>query len=38
MKNNLLSEKSLFTQGTAYTPTHLHLCTYNATGDAGKFR
>lgn len=30
MKNNLLSEKLIYT-GDSLTPTHLHLCTYNAT-------
>lgn len=30
MKNNLLSEKLIYT-GESLTPTHLHLCTYNAT-------
>ena len=30
MKNNLLSEKLVYT-GDSQTPTHLHLCTYNAT-------
>lgn len=30
MKNNLLSEKLVYT-GDSVTPTHLHLCTYNAT-------
>lgn len=30
MKNNLLSEKLIYT-GASQTPTHLHLCTYNAT-------
>lgn len=30
MKNNLLSEKLIYT-GDSITPTHLHLCTYNAT-------
>ena len=30
MKNNLLSEKLIYT-GASLTPTHLHLCTYNAT-------
>ena len=30
MKNNLLSEKLIYT-GDSQTPTHLHLCTYNAT-------
>lgn len=29
MKNNLLSEKLIYT-GDSNTPTHLHLCTYNA--------
>ncbi|MEG1565020.1 MAG: magnesium/cobalt transporter CorA [Bacteroides sp.] len=29
MKNNLLSEKLIYT-GESLTPTHLHLCTYNA--------
>ena len=29
MKNNLLSEKLIYT-GESQTPTHLHLCTYNA--------
>lgn len=29
MKNNLLSEKLVYT-GDSQTPTHLHLCTYNA--------
>lgn len=29
MKNNLLSEKLIYT-GDSTTPTHLHLCTYNA--------
>lgn len=29
MKNNLLSEKLIYT-GASITPTHLHLCTYNA--------
>lgn len=29
MKNNLLSEKLIYT-GDSQTPTHLHLCTYNA--------
>lgn len=28
-KNNLLSEKLNYT-GASHTPTHLHLCTYNA--------
>lgn len=31
MKNNLLSEKLIYT-GDSLTPTHLHLCSYNATG------
>ena len=30
MKNNLLSEKLIYT-GDSVTPTHIHLCTYNAT-------
>ena len=30
MKNNLLSEKLIYT-GDSLTPTHIHLCTYNAT-------
>jgi len=30
MKNNLLSEKLTY-MGLSSTPTHLHLCTYNAT-------
>lgn len=30
MKNNLLSEKLIYT-GESQTPTHLHLCSYNAT-------
>ncbi|HJD76466.1 MAG TPA: magnesium/cobalt transporter CorA, partial [Bacteroides reticulotermitis] len=30
MRNNLLSEKLVYT-GVSQTPTHLHLCTYNAT-------
>lgn len=30
MKNNLLSEKLIYT-GESLTPTHLHLCTYDAT-------
>lgn len=30
MKNNLLSEKLVYT-GESLTPTHLHLCTYNAS-------
>lgn len=30
MKNNLLSEKLIYT-GDSQTPTHLHLCTYNAS-------
>ena len=30
MKNNLLSERLIYT-GDSQTPTHLHLCTYNAT-------
>ena len=30
MKNNLLSEKLIYT-GESQTPTHLHLCTYNAS-------
>lgn len=29
MKNNLLSERLVYT-GESQTPTHLHLCTYNA--------
>lgn len=28
-KNNQLSEKLNYT-GASHTPTHLHLCTYNA--------
>lgn len=30
MKNNLLTEKLTYT-GDSLTPTHIHLCTYNAT-------
>lgn len=30
MKNNLLSEKLIYT-GESQTPTHLHLCTYDAS-------
>ena len=29
MKNNLLSERLVY-NGESQTPTHLHLCTYNA--------